>query len=58
MTGHMLCIPILNPQPTLLQTLAMEQGRLAQWTFGRPTDAVFTAVCIPESTKVYDRNQR
>lgn len=25
----------------------MEQGRLADWTFGRPTDPVFTVVTLP-----------
>lgn len=39
-------IPVLKPQPTLLDYLAMQQGRLATYTFGRPTDPVFTVVRI------------
>lgn len=34
-------VPKLKPQPTLLQHVAMATGRLATWTFGKPTDCVF-----------------
>jgi hypothetical protein len=40
-------IPKLKPQPTLLQRLAMEQGRLALYAFGKPTDPVFDIITIP-----------
>jgi len=40
-------IPKLKPQPTLLQHLAMEQGRLALYHFGKPTDCVFDVISIP-----------
>jgi hypothetical protein len=33
-------VPKLKPQPTLLQHVAMETGRLAKWAFGKPTDCV------------------
>ena len=40
-------IPKLKPQPTLLQHLAMEQGQLALYHFGKPMDCVFDVISIP-----------
>lgn len=37
-------IPVLRPIPTLLEVLRMEQGRLALYTFGAPTDCVFDVI--------------
>jgi len=42
-------IPKLKPQPTLLQHLAMEQGQLALYHFGKPTDCVFDVISIPSA---------
>lgn len=42
-----ICVPKLRPQPSLLQVLRMEQGRLATYTFGAPSDPVFDVVTTP-----------
>jgi hypothetical protein len=39
-----ICHHVLRRQPTLLEVLAMEQGRLAKHAFGAPTDRVFDVV--------------
>jgi hypothetical protein len=39
-------IPVLRPQPSLLDALDMAQGRLATHTFGKPTDPVFDVVTV------------
>jgi hypothetical protein len=39
-------IPVLRVQPSLIDVLKMEQGRLATYTFGRPTDPVFDVVTV------------
>ncbi len=44
MAPREIIVPYLRIRPTLLQVLAMEQGRLALWTFGKPTDSVFGTV--------------
>lgn len=46
MRAKELKVPRLEPQPDLLQCLAIEQGRLARWTFGKPTDCVFYVITL------------
>lgn len=39
--------PRLYPQPTLLDVLKMETGKLAKYAFGKPTDQVFYVEASP-----------
>ena len=49
-------IPVLRPQPTLLEVVKMEQGKLAKETFGKPTDPVFDVITVPNDPEPTPRS--